>query len=154
MSITIDEIDNKVREKEGTSKATPITMKGLNDRIDNLIATGKDWAIVGIVSSNTGTASNDTPIYPIPSNLLNYNFAVICVYNLIAENTYAKGAVIEFNSSTINNFNLIPSGEQRRYINFDFKKVGSNITVTSSDESMGIYLPYKKNSTIKVLFYK
>lgn len=47
-AISLNSIDEKVRSLEGTSRAVPIDMKSLDDRINNLIANAKEWKIYNI----------------------------------------------------------------------------------------------------------
>ena len=44
--ISINSIDEKVRNLEGKSRAVPIDMKNLDDRINNLVATAKEWQLI------------------------------------------------------------------------------------------------------------
>lgn len=52
MSIDLNNVDEKVRSLEGTSRAVPIDMKSLDDRINNLIATAKEWKVYNINKSH------------------------------------------------------------------------------------------------------
>ena len=47
-AISLNSIDEKVRSLEGTSRTVPIDMKSLDDRINNLIATAKEWKVYNI----------------------------------------------------------------------------------------------------------
>lgn len=68
MSITIDGIDTKVRTVEGTSRATPITMSDLDDRINALSGFGK------CVKINIGKGIRT---YTIPSQYTGWEVAIL-----------------------------------------------------------------------------
>ena len=51
-AISLNSIEEKVRSLEGTSRAVPIDMKSLDDRINNLIATAKEWKVYNINKSH------------------------------------------------------------------------------------------------------
>lgn len=70
MSVTIDGIDTKVRAIEGTTRATPIGMKNLDDRINALSGLGK------CVKINIG---KDITTYTIPSQYTGWEVAILNV---------------------------------------------------------------------------
>lgn len=68
MSISLDDHERRIKDFEGK-------IVEIGDRIDNVVASAKDWVLH---TTSTGRLSGRTVIYSIPTNLANgYDFVVI-----------------------------------------------------------------------------
>ena len=61
-SINLNSINEKVRTVEGTARVTPISMKNLNDRIDNLIANQKNFKVIDISKYGVQARDDGKPV--------------------------------------------------------------------------------------------
>ena len=67
-AISLNSIDEKVRSLEGTSRAVPIDMKSLDDRINNLIANVKEWQKISFSENVPASDYNITNKYSLKLN--------------------------------------------------------------------------------------
>lgn len=81
-AISLNSIDEKVRSLEGTSRVVPIDMKSLDDRINNLIATAKEWQVINFRDYlPNGSTIDITSKYNIKLNSNSY----VCFLNVRRE---------------------------------------------------------------------
>jgi tRNA G37 N-methylase Trm5 len=63
-------LNDRTSALEGKASTTPITMKGLADRLANLEATAKKWEEATLII-RSGTSVYDTVSLPLPQNIKN-----------------------------------------------------------------------------------
>lgn len=149
MSISLNDHERRIKDFEGK-------IVEIGDRIDNVVASAKDWVLH---TTSTGRLSGRTVIYSIPTNLANgYDFVVISggrAYSppagslpsmeiIVNKNSYeAKGGKIVSGNSTTTNCKIV------------YTKSGSTIvgTVTGYHGFDGSDFTIYKDP-ITILFYK
>lgn len=130
-AISLNSIDEKVRQLEGTTRTTPIDIKSLDDRINNLIATAKSWEIVTLTRSKNS--------YSFDSKYADWNFVVLNGKIEDGRNTYA--VTISNNGKSYESRQN--SSAHAAAANMSYSKSGNTITASSAE-----------SDTITVLFYK
>lgn len=142
--IKLSDINTKVSNLSGEEPITPITMSGLNQKIDEAIASGKDWAIY-TVSFSSGYTNNLT----IDEKFSNANIAIISLSMYVVKSkSYVKFNVSNNNNGQINltGDTNYESGETETTPNI---KINNNVVTISSGNSY-----YKGNFSLTFIVYK
>lgn len=125
MSISLDDHERRIKDFEGK-------IVEIGDRIDNVIANAKDWAIVTLTFNNSYSCS-------IPSQYTDYKFAVIGYNNIYFPGTrFSKGPIRITISSNINTNDCVytmnlhpsaPSSPESRERYCTVSRSGNNINI-------------------------
>ena len=133
--ITMSNLNTRIATLEGKAATTPITMKGLADRLAQVEATAKDWAVVTL----TGT---QTSRWAIPTQYLNgYNFYVVGWSGLKMGSYYEQ----EYSNNRINHY--VTNEGRYRFI-YKFERNGNYILSVKEQSSNPVI------NNITVMFYK
>lgn len=150
MSISLNDHERRIKDFEGK-------IPDIENRIDNLVSTAKDWAIV---TTSTGSVSGRRVTYTIPEKYANeYDFVVVSGVDF---NTTGAGAVppvgVAVSRNSFSGFSgKVPNGQSYTTdtLTVTFTKSGTTITATAS-----AYHGYKdynfnlSNTPITVILYK
>lgn len=139
MSVTIDGIDTKVRVIEGTTRATPIGMKNLDDRINALGDKGKFAIRSFSIGKNVGSMV-------IPNEFQGWNIVVLEAsinYKPYSTHTY-KGTISSNGTATAWYAQDLQGDNGADKPTLSIQKSGNSITGLTN--IMGAY-------TLKILFY-
>lgn len=150
MSISLNDHERRIKDFEGK-------IVEIGNRIDNLIANGKDWAMI---TTSTGSISGRKINYTIPEKYANgYDFVVVSGINITTTglgNVPPAGVAVSRNS--FSGFSgRVSNGHSTTTdtLTVTFTKSGTTITATAS--AYHEYRDYNfnlRNTPITVILYK
>lgn len=150
MSISLNDHERRIKDFEGK-------IVEIGDRIDNVVASAKDW---DVITTSTGSVSGRRVTYQIPEKYANgYDFVVVSGVDFrttgagsvpSAGVTVSKNSFSGFSGTAPNN-----SGIRGDTLTVTFSKNGTTITATASAyHGYDDYNFELKNTPITVLVYK